>query len=59
VATSKVGAKPVPQTGTARKRGMRQQKADCCEIAVVDELGVGCDEALDRPAARFLIGGAH
>jgi hypothetical protein len=33
-----------------------QQKADACEIAVVDELGVKRDEALDRPVARFLIG---
>ena len=27
--------------------------------AVVHELGVGCDQALDRPVARLLIGCTH
>ena len=38
-------------SGTAGKRGVSQQPADSGEIAVVHELGVGCDQALDCPVA--------
>jgi hypothetical protein len=37
--------------GTAHKGGVREQHPDPCEVAVVHELGVACDEALDRPVA--------
>jgi hypothetical protein len=33
---------PADRAGTARESGVRQQNSDACEIAVVDELGVGC-----------------
>jgi len=53
------GIAAADRSGAARKRGVSQQQADGREIAAVDELGVGCDEALDRPVARFFNAGAH
>jgi hypothetical protein len=53
------GIAAVRRYGAAAERRVSQQPADNGELAVVNQLGVVCDEALDRPAARFLIGQAH
>src|SRR6185437_16653888 len=54
-----VGIVTTHRPGGARKRGLSKQHADGWEIAVVDELGVGRDQAFDRPVARVLIAGPH
>src|SRR6185312_17430493 len=47
------------RSSATRKCRLRQQNAEGGEIPLVHELGIGCDEALDRPIARFLIAGPH
>jgi hypothetical protein len=47
-----------PVTDHARHEGcVSEQMAHGQEISVVDKLGAGCDEALNRPVARFSIRG--
>ncbi len=53
------GVTAAHRSGTANKRRVSEQSADSGEVAVVHELGVGCDQALDRAVARFSIGGTH